>query len=105
MVQLMPLFTFSFSTYFSRSIIVRRCVLTASNKRILYCIVLSRGHSGNAFVVYLSTFIVKKVSSALSTILLLHFCMCLPTSNEVSKNLPTIIAVVVFQRILLVVRG
>jgi len=65
----------------------------------------SRGYSGNAFVVYLSTFIVKKVSSALLTILSLHFCMCLPTSNEVSKNLPTIIAVVVFQRILLVVRG
>jgi len=33
------IFTFSFSSYFSRSIIVRRCVLTASNKRILYCIV------------------------------------------------------------------
>jgi len=65
----------------------------------------SRGYSGNAFVVYLSTFIVKKVSSALLTILLLHLCMCLPTSNEVSKNLPIIIAVVVFQRILLVVRG
>jgi len=65
----------------------------------------SRGYSGNAFVVYLSTFIVKKVSSALLTILLSHFCMCLPTSNEVSKNLPIITAVVVFQRILLVVRG
>ena len=37
---LATIFTFSFSTYFSRSIIVRRCVLTASNKRILYCIVL-----------------------------------------------------------------
>ena len=37
---LCTIFTFSFSTYLSRSIIVRRCVLTASNKRILYCIVL-----------------------------------------------------------------
>jgi len=39
--SLCTIFTFSFSTYFSRSIIVRRCVLTASNKRILYCIVLA----------------------------------------------------------------
>ena len=38
--SLCTIFTFSFSTYFSRSIIVRRCVLTAFNKRILYCIVL-----------------------------------------------------------------
>jgi len=43
--SLCTIFTFSFSTYFSCSIIVRRCVLTASNKRILYCIVHCYGNS------------------------------------------------------------
>jgi len=58
--SLCTIFTFSFSTYFSRSIIVRRCVLTASNKRILYCIVHRPGHNAtNTFTVALLPVITK----------------------------------------------